>query len=98
MNAKSQHRLRRGKEKLLCILAGAGMLFTGCKGNVTGPPFLPGNYQICYCGYGQIKINNILGTDPVSISLQDPDFKRAVIAPPPSEKANASCIFIRWCL
>jgi len=53
------------------------ILFAGCKdkGTNPGPPFPAGNYQICYSGYGQIKINNILGTDPVNISLQDTNFQ-----------------------
>ena len=41
----------------------------GCKDHITNSsPFSAGNYQLCYCGYGQIKINNILGTNPQSIS------------------------------
>jgi Tol biopolymer transport system component len=64
---------RKGIEMIYPLLL-ISILCAGCKDNITGPPFPAANYQICYCGYGHIKINNILGTNPVDISLQDSNF------------------------
>lgn len=73
--AEIQEHMKWAKLTLLCTLAGIAVILAGCQGNVAGPQFSSGNYQICYCGYGQIEINNIMGTDPVDLSLQDPNFK-----------------------
>jgi Tol biopolymer transport system component len=44
---------------------------TGCKDKITSPS-IDGNYLLCYTksynGYGEIFINNIMGTDPQDIS------------------------------
>ncbi|MCL5034497.1 MAG: hypothetical protein M1395_05285 [Bacteroidetes bacterium] len=69
--------------RVICVFILATMWFASCRDKAInpvppnpGPPFPAGNYQICYCGYGQIKINNILGSNPVNISLQDSNFRR----------------------
>ncbi len=78
-----QSRLKReGKayrSLVVRVFMAVTILLAGCKNKVTNPnpvpPFPAGNYQICYCGYGQLKINNILGTAPENISLQDSGYK-----------------------
>jgi len=46
----------------------------GCK-DICINPTVHESYSICYCGYGQIKINNISGTAPVNISIQDGNYR-----------------------
>lgn len=36
---------------------------------------VPLGYLLCYCGYGQIKISDITGSNPQNISLQDSGYK-----------------------
>ena len=67
--------------RIVCLIVVGTLILSGCKDNVINPisSFSPGNYLLCYCGYGKIKINNILGTNPQNISLQDANYKSGYV-------------------
>jgi hypothetical protein len=77
LHQKGSNMIKKIFSYLLQIILIVCLPAIGCKDNITNPspPFPAGNYKVCYCGYGQIKTNNILGTDPENISLQDSNYK-----------------------